>query len=445
MSQYSTFPTLFDIATQEIISTPERSTLIETLELMNRYNLHNVVVDTGDPKRWGLFSSAQIIRAIHTGAVTLEQRIVDCGYPPLICLQAEESIIEIFPGLLQSEEYYGVIDEDGTLVGIASYTDIVNSIDPSVIIETRNIGQLLEKRAVVTLEKDAPVGDALLNLETVDDCVIVVENDLPIGILTSKDALKWIRPGWDDQQAVEHCMSQPLVTLKKDATIKETIIFMNSHSFKRVVVTHNDRLVGVISQKEISGYAFNHWAEVIRSHANELQELVKVLEQKAARLELASNTDVLTELGNRRYLNERLEAEIGRYYRYKSSSFCFALIDLDHFKQINDHHGHLVGDQVLKEIAALLKKCIRETDSVARWGGEEFAILFPMTELQEVEVLTNRIRLRIAQLHPHGIAVSASFGIGQYREGEAMSDLLQKCDQRLYQAKAAGRNCVVGG
>ncbi|MDZ7616665.1 MAG: GGDEF domain-containing protein, partial [Patescibacteria group bacterium] len=118
--------------------------------------------------------------------------------------------------------------------------------------------------------------------------------------------------------------------------------------------------------------------------------------------------------------------------------FSIAMLDIDHFKQVNDRQGHLFGDKVLQELARLLDECVRETDVVARYGGEEFIIVMPQTELFGACVFAERFRCRVAQ----GMDLTVSVGATVAMEGDTQQSLLARADAALYAAKAAGRNCA---
>ena len=171
----------------------------------------------------------------------------------------------------------------------------------------------------------------------------------------------------------------------------------------------------------------------------------KVAEQRLKKLnellESQATTDHLTGIGNRRHVTAQLNAEIGRSNRY-AEPFSVILLDVDHFKLINDQHGHDVGDRVLKGISGLLRQTCRVVDSVARWGGEEFLVLCPSTALEDAVHLAELLRSRIGQLDfGLGAAVTASFGVACHQPGQSLDELIRSADAELYQAKKT-RNAV---
>ncbi|SDM64253.1 diguanylate cyclase (GGDEF) domain-containing protein [Franzmannia pantelleriensis] len=174
--------------------------------------------------------------------------------------------------------------------------------------------------------------------------------------------------------------------------------------------------------------------------------MMDVSEQVAheAHLRELSDTDELTGLANRRKLMCRLDEEISSARRH-GSPLSLMLLDLDHFKGINDTWGHLQGDQVLEDLARLCQQQLREEDISARLGGEEFAMLLPVTPLSHCLPLAERLRKAIAA-YDFGIGqgkVTASIGIAEYRLGEPRDAFIERADRGLYAAKHQGRNRVV--
>ena len=149
-------------------------------------------------------------------------------------------------------------------------------------------------------------------------------------------------------------------------------------------------------------------------------------------------TDALTGLSNRRALDEVLAAQVARLARY-GNLFSIAIFDIDHFKKINDGQGHLAGDAVIKKVAQLIEETARETDIVTRYGGEEFVVIMPQTELRGACVFMERMRGHIEQKLGVTVSGGASTALG---DGEAPQAILERADAAMYAAKQAGRNCT---
>ncbi len=160
-------------------------------------------------------------------------------------------------------------------------------------------------------------------------------------------------------------------------------------------------------------------------------------------LKLLSQTDPLTQVFNRVKFNDSLNREMNRSKRYQTD-LSLIMIDIDYFKEINDTYGHDMGDDVLKMLAVLLKESTREPDICARWGGEEFMLLLPHTNLENASKLAERIRARIEKkLFKTGRTVTGSFGVTQFVDTDNDETFTKRVDRALYMAKEKGRNRVI--
>jgi len=177
-------------------------------------------------------------------------------------------------------------------------------------------------------------------------------------------------------------------------------------------------------------------------------QLIETTKADNARLEVLAHTDPLTQVLNRRALTVRLASELERARRY-DSVITLLMVDLDHFKLINDTYGHLVGDEVLKEVATLLQNEVRSVDVVARYGGEEFVVVLPETSLVGATTFAERVREFVeatpfASAQGEPVRITASIGVSSYPSTtvHSVDDLFARADEALYRAKADGRNRV---
>jgi diguanylate cyclase (GGDEF)-like protein len=170
------------------------------------------------------------------------------------------------------------------------------------------------------------------------------------------------------------------------------------------------------------------------------------LEQALAHIQELATHDELTGLANRRHVLDLLDQHALRQAR-GGPTFYVAMADLDHFKRINDTHGHAVGDDALRTFARQAQAILRNTDVVGRWGGEEFLLLMPETPPGDPNVGLERLRENLAQCEASaqvaGLHVRFSAGLSRYRDGEAIGDTIERADRALYAAKAAGRDRTV--
>lgn len=178
-----------------------------------------------------------------------------------------------------------------------------------------------------------------------------------------------------------------------------------------------------------------------------IKNLQDELKKSNEMLKQLSNTDPLTRIFNRRYMMEMLTKEMQRAQR-KGTHLSLVMIDIDHFKHVNDQYGHQAGDQVLVSIAALSQSAQRSYDFVARYGGEEFVLTLPETAHEDALEIAERLRLSI-QAHTYsgslkGLKTTASMGVATYPTDfiTSVPDLIREADEAMYRAKAAGRNRI---
>ncbi|WP_053006906.1 diguanylate cyclase [Chromobacterium subtsugae] len=184
----------------------------------------------------------------------------------------------------------------------------------------------------------------------------------------------------------------------------------------------------------------------VADRTNELREANRLLVAKATQLAKLARNDALTGLNNRMAANEQLQDEHLRYGR-SGEPYAVLLLDIDHFKRVNDGYGHDAGDRVLAHLAQVIRQAARATDFVARYGGEEFLLLLPATDAEGAAVLAEKIRAVVEQSQAPDVGrITVSIGLAVAgRADEQPEAVVKRADQALYQAKAGGRNRVEGG
>lgn len=176
------------------------------------------------------------------------------------------------------------------------------------------------------------------------------------------------------------------------------------------------------------------------SELSQLQQTIVLLSEQV-------RTDALTGLNNFRYFSEMLPLEMERTLR-SGQTMSLILLDIDHFKQFNDHWGHELGNQALKHVAKLITQALRRLDLGCRFGGEEFIIILPDTDLAQAIGVAERLREVIAhtplKIDAEAVFLTASLGVDEFKhqQSDSPESLLQRVDTWLYQAKRSGRNCV---
>ena len=214
----------------------------------------------------------------------------------------------------------------------------------------------------------------------------------------------------------------------------------------QLLVSQNGR-----SSKDLAELVVDVVGEIVRANHSlqaKLETAEMQLQDQARQIEAHISralTDPLTGLPNRREFDDRLEERMASWNRHREP-FTLMLLDVDHFKRLNDEHGHVAGDQVLATIAQAMRSAIRREDAVARYGGEEFAFLLPKTTLEQALHVAEKVRGAVSKAvvehNGRKLNVTASGGVAAIQSGEPAQSLIERADCALYAAKAAGRNCA---
>jgi diguanylate cyclase (GGDEF)-like protein/PAS domain S-box-containing protein len=236
---------------------------------------------------------------------------------------------------------------------------------------------------------------------------------------------------------------------------KDGHLFLNELTLAPVFDEHRQLSAFVGVQRDVT--ALHHGQEELRQTRDQLARInldlaariadrVRELEHLNLLLAEQAHTDALTGVANRRHFHELLLREMARCDR-SGHVMCLAMFDIDHFKAINDQHGHAAGDQALVGMTRAVKALLRSGDILARLGGEEFGLLLPETALAEALIVAERLRQAVADLSLSHEAVALHFtisiGLVRHEPGESTDTLIKRADQRMYAAKQSGRNQVM--
>ncbi len=238
--------------------------------------------------------------------------------------------------------------------------------------------------------------------------------------------------------------AQIIVTFFIFGLITIIILLSISQGIINPILHLRDKIDSFISGEENTDFILERKDEIgIISKSLELLK-TNTINQRNEIIKL-SKKDYLTSLINRRGVVEKFEEEKNRFLRY-GQPFSILIGDLDFFKKINDEYGHVFGDCVLKNVSDLLKKSVRVIDVVSRWGGEEFLILLPNTDLNGAIIVAENLRNKIENMklkfNDEVIKITITFGVAQYENEETFENLIKRADDRLYSGKNKGRNCV---
>lgn len=253
--------------------------------------------------------------------------------------------------------------------------------------------------------------------------IVIDENGEPVGIVSERDLIRAITEhdaGLVDKP-VSDIMTRSVITCGPHDSFVDVLGIMKSNEIRHIPIIEEGELVNIVS----------------------IRDLTLAYEM----LQIQANTDVLTGLSNRRYFLDVLANEFDRSRRH-GHPLSIAVIDIDHFKQVNDTHGHIVGDRVLGALGELLIEELRTSDSVGRLGGEEFAVFFPETAIVGAKIVCDhllaKIRAMEIEVDDARISFTVSIGIAAANPAdETVETILKRADELMYVAKADGRNRIV--
>ena len=315
-------------------------------------------------------------------------------------------------------------------------------------------------RNVLMGEPDTPLSEVVAQMNSrVQSAFVVCEDGVPVGVITERDTVACLDRSFAGENYSDVCaaevMASPVHTLSESSTMGAVMRVMNERGFRRVPITDDkNQLSGIVNLMELQA-AMNAALES-RGRDLEVAVMKRTAELQAAnaKLEELSVRDGLTGLLNRRAMSEKLD-ELHQLTRRYGNNYSIILLDIDHFKNYNDTLGHVMGDDAIRSIAQLLNDCVRTSDVVYRYGGEEFLIAMPETESDSADLVAERIRAATeAAAIPHpdstaGDVVTVSIGhtsVTRHNivEFSAWTEVVEEADRALYRAKDGGRNRVVG-
>ncbi|UYO61149.1 GGDEF domain-containing protein [Acetobacterium wieringae] len=251
-----------------------------------------------------------------------------------------------------------------------------------------------------------------------------------------------------DMNTVNDIFINNLIRFIPVIVIFSLVLFLILYAVLRQLFKPLNEIIGITEEISKGNYKITYPPNNIIEFSKILESIGKMsdaIEIREKELVLLSSIDKLTQIYNRQKTEEILGLEIQKANQ-TSHPLAIIMLDIDSFKAVNDTYGHKVGDMVLEEFVTVLKKKIRPTDFIGRWGGEEFLIICPETNLEGAKTLANGLRKALeAHSFPIVVRKTASFGIAEYIPEEAVNTVMKRADDALYLAKKRGRNRVEGG
>jgi diguanylate cyclase (GGDEF)-like protein len=304
---------------------------------------------------------------------------------------------------------------------------------------------------VLTATLETPLGDVLSKMKKKKvSCVIIIKEQIPLGIITERDIVRlfanvckesvWKKP-------VSLVMSSPPITISQTLTISSALSIARAQKIRHLIVVNEaNELVGLVTQSDLSKEylsALNaQWESLERS----IQKRVSGLESAVKDLREMALEDGLLRIANHRAMKIDLEHTHAASIRYKRI-YSIILLDIDYFKNYNDFYGHPAGDEALKTVTSMFKQSIRSADRLYRYGGEEFVIVLPETDLSGACTCAQRLCFNITEMKlPHEKStfnyLTVSGGISESKNKSSWQEVIETADKALYFAKQKGRNHV---
>jgi len=291
---------------------------------------------------------------------------------------------------------------------------------------------LIMTKSMIKINPDSKIIKAVrLMQDNKISCIIVVSNNSPVGIITERDIVNIVANGKNFENPVSEIMSHPLISASPGTLLNRALNIMRTNHVRRLPVIENGDLVGLVTETNL----------LVASRRTMI-----AMEQKQQKMKNLAMEDKLTGLYNRRYFQSVMKKELNRARRY-GALLSLILIDIDHFKKINDTFGHSVGDAVLKKLSKIFRDSARKVDIVFRYGGDEFAIICPISGTRSSRIFAERlietIKKKPCIYSGTKLNVTISVGICKYTSvSSSIEKIVKMADEALYLAKQNGRNQV---
>ncbi len=312
---------------------------------------------------------------------------------------------------------------------------------------------------VCHLGKESLVCDILeLMTQNNQSCIIIADQEKPIGIITERDIVRLLQHSNEKSDFIAknalQVMSSPIISLNQGQTLFDAMVISRAHHIRHFpVVNASEKLVGLITYSDLANAHFKvveMQSEIIEAT---VQSKTKALLQANNDLLALSLEDHLLQIGNRRAMEVDLQHTHAAAIRY-NQIYSVIILDLDYFKNFNDHYGHTAGDEALKAVAQCIKQSIRQSDRLYRYGGEELLLLLPATGLQQAGLLASKlVKTLEKEAIPHAACPSKILTISggaacvthNNTTYKTWQETVTRADECLYQAKREGRNRALTG
>ncbi len=455
---------------KNVVTVKETQSVYDACQLMQKNTISSVIV-VKDKSPVGIFTERDLVtKVVATGKEYKMTKMADVMTVNIKTADISASYQDVYDMMSRFNIRHMPIVDKGTLVAIVSMRDLLRYNYFSKL-EQETISSWMIKEVVTCSPSDTVYDAGLLMHKNNIGSVIVEKDRQPIGIITERDLLtKVIAINKDYRKTlVSEVMSTEIKSANTTSSYREVYEMMSRNNIRHMPIVENGALIAIVSIRDLLRFNMRSMEQIIQDQARELNFLKGILAKTNdersrelyrlnEKLQSLVIVDSLTGLYNHKYFEEILPKEVARAKRY-NRPLTLLFIDIDFFKHYNDMNGHERGNMVLKQLAEVLQKTSRHSDTVfkmtpidivARYGGEEFVVVLPETDKKGGIVRAKRLLSDVKEYpfynreaQPGGY-LTVSIGVAEF-PGEAVewTELIKKADEALYEAKNTGRNKVI--
>ncbi|MDX2368350.1 MAG: diguanylate cyclase [Colwellia sp.] len=437
-------PNILDIATKNVATVTQEDTIQDAITLMYQEKHRDVIILPNKNKQYSIFTVNDLVK-LKNQDISFNTKLKKIKFNTITSVLETTSVTDAIAYINPDINCLCVVDINNALKGFVSYFDLLSSIDPNLMLEKRVIGEVMLSTHLKYANMNISSIEIISQMDKLNDCIVLKDDENNAkGIITTKDVVEMFGENKDLSKPISEYMSNPIQTINSTTPISTALEFVQSKHFKRLIVEDfGGEILGQITQEELLARIYSKWADVMRNNDTQLHKINRVLKDKATKYEELSAIDNLTGIFNRLMFEQKLKNEIERIHRYKVKNFSLAIFDIDNFKKVNDTYGHIEGDNVLKRLVQEVKSHLRSTDVFSRWGGEEFVIILPLTNVKKAKIAIENIRKIISSTIFNKVGtVTCSFGLTEFNENDTFHSVIIRADEAMYIAKTSGKNRV---
>lgn len=469
---------IYKFATQNIITIEDGMTVTNALNLMIENNIRRLVVSDANKRFKGVITQQDIIHFLEDDFYrsTIKLKHLIDPNRSIICLTSHQSLYDAIDLLFDNKISSVPIIDSGKPIGIITEKDIVRLISEGVSLDNL-VGEYMSSPPIVlNLEEPITKAVSVMNIKNIRRVIVTDSTGNALAVVTHRDLLNNLDSNYSD--FIERKLKHTKDVLNH---LPEIIIEVHNQEDDHIVVWANKRAIEVFGDDIINTSIYkiisnDKWLRIYENlcHSGTIKNIkfkkdsnvyeisgffirtegdicigkIQLVIRDITEEVKLYTTDPLTGLYNRRFISEYLNKELELSKRYKKK-FSVAMLDIDNFKNVNDTHGHLIGDKVLKEISNVFITTLRDSDIIGRYGGEEFVIVMPeidkKSSLNALKRLLHNVEKNKISLSSNDfLSITLSAGVASYPDdADNVTDLFIISDERLYNAKRQGKNRVV--